>query len=132
MQERKNQQGREPEGRGADADDRKDADDLVGPAVAVERGENAEREGDENGDEQTEEGQLQGQGQGLGHQVRHAGRAGAVGAEVTVDHVPQVAAVLDEERVVETVLCPIRLEGLGGCRLTERRVGGIHGRQPHD
>ena len=65
----------------------------------------------------------------ISHVVR---RAHAVGAEVAVEHVPQVAAVLNEEGVVETVLNTVLFEGFGSRRLTQCRVGRVDRRQRHD
>ncbi len=57
---------------------------------------------------------LQGdQGKADGRSVL-VGRTNAVGTEVTVEHVPQVAAVLNEEGVVETVLHTVLFESFGG------------------
>ena len=84
-------------------------------------------------EEQAEEGELQGDRKSLSNQIGHVvGRANAVGAEVTVEHVPQVVTVLNEEGVVETVLHTVLFESFGGRGLTQCRVGGVNRRQRHD
>ena len=127
------QQRCQPEGGSTNRDDRDHADQLIGPTITVERGDDSEGEGNKNGNDQTEECQLQGERKCLGNLVADAiAGTDTVCSKVTVEHPPQVEAVLDEEGLIEVVLNAVFLKSIRGCCLAERRVGGINGRQPHN
>ena len=61
--EQQDEQHRQPERRRSDAGDGEDADDLVGPAVAIQGGHDAEDGAGDDGDDEAEEAELQRDGQ---------------------------------------------------------------------
>ncbi|CRH68888.1 Uncharacterised protein [Chlamydia trachomatis] len=126
LDEGHDEEGSEPEGGGANRDDRENTDQLVGPGVPVEGSEHAEWERDEDREEQAEEGELHGDRERGADEVGNpVSGADPVCAEVPVEHSEEVVAVLDEQRVLEPMLDPVGLEGLGARRFTEGRIGRV-------
>ena len=110
-----------------------DADDLVGPAITVQGGEDARGKEIRTAKSRPRKVSCRVIGSAFAtRSVTWFRRAHTVGAEVAVEHVPQVAAVLNEEGVVETVLNTVLFEGFGSRRLTQCRVGRVDRRQRHD
>ena len=94
----------EPEGRHRDARHRNDAQHVVGPAVVVDGGDDAERHADQRREQQRGRSQLERRRQALADVERHRpAREGAL-AEVEARHLAEIDDELLSDRPVEAVL----------------------------
>ena len=111
--EGQNEQHAQPERGRRDGRDGKDADGLVGPAVAVKCREHAKDQGNGDADEQPEEGKLERHGECFGDSCAHGCAVGAVIAEVSLgEEIPKERTVTDEEWIVEAVAFAVFLQRL--------------------
>ena len=119
------------EHRGRVEEDREDAEDGVGPAIAEVGGEHAERDADDEGDDERVDRELERRGavaeQHIGDELVVAEGA----AEVAGEHLPEVLEVLHDEGPVVAGRVDALLQLVGGEPAAERG-GDRVARRPHE
>ena len=105
------EQEREPEGRGSQAGDGDDANDLVLPLIAIQGGDDTQDRGEDNGHKDSDEGQLERDREGCGNHVGDLD-SGEGGSEVTVDQAQEIVPEPLEKWIVEVVGDSVLLEGV--------------------
>ena len=131
--EGQNEQHAQPERGRRDGRDGKDADGLVGPAVAVKCRDHAKDQGNGDADEQPEEGKLERHGECFGDSCAHGCAVGAVIAEVSLgEEIPKERTVTDEEWIVEAVAFAVFLQRPLGRAFAKGRVGLIDLGEGHE
>ena len=111
--EQQDEQHRQPERRCGDAGDGEDADDLVGPTVAIQGGNDAEDGAGDDGDDEAEEAELQRDGQRGGDASGHGLVRGTERAQIAMEEADHVVAVANDQRIVEAVLDAVGLQLVG-------------------
>ncbi len=120
----------EPEDRHRVADQRHDAGDLVDPAAATDRGDDAQRDPDHDTDQRSQRGKFKRRGEDPADVVDHRVRGQERDAEIAVNHVAQVIEKLHQDRLVEAHLVKDRVIGLFGGALADHGKHGVLRHQP--